>query len=543
MKKTFLALLLLITVIKGLAQIKWVKDLSAIPNQGWNNYSTTFLGDLGDKEPLLVAAIPYNGTYSNMEEASTALDLSSENSLFRFKSTLSSKSRQLFTYDSGMVYFLTPGIFPENAHEYEYRILLNGKTEISPWSAINRFSDLTLNTFKKGFGFLGGYQTTWGNFISAEIRRKNTDSSIAITSIFWKQAKPVVSNIYTSKNLNDFFALLQRPWDNKTQEQLPTNFEFTSPENTIIFYLSAGLFKKEAMEYKLVMDNKVIRNWGPNDYDNNFIWLKELSPGKYKISIRYTRQRHNEAVYDFEIKPQWQQTTLFKIVAGSLLAAFVGFIILLFRARVQRRKLQRTEFEKEKVDFAMRSVRAKLNPHFIFNSLSSVQSLINQNEADKANEYLTIFSGILRQSLHYSDHTVIPIPEEIKMLTVYLQLEQLRFHFNYSVTADESSLTAELPVLLLQPLVENAVKHGVSAIQGEGIIDIHFYCKERALVVSITDNGKGFDKLSINKGYGLSLTQQRIELLNRVNKDQKIELSINSIVQGTKIIVIFNNWL
>lgn len=544
MKKLFLALLFVSQAIQSFAQIKWSKDLLGPVKNEWNNYSTSFIGDLDEKKPFLVTAIPYNGVYSNADDVNTAFDMAAEGSAFRFKSTLSATGRQLFTYDSGTVYFLTPGIYPKNAKEYEYRILLNNKTEIVPWSEITAFSDLTLNTLKKGFGFLGGYKSTWNNSISAELRRKRSDTSFALASVYWKQVKPAVQRIFTSKNLNEFFTLLKRPWDDRSQqEKLPAQLKLTAPENTLIFYLSGNIYKKEALEYQLEKDGNIVRKWGANDYDNNFIWLKDLLPGKYRVLIRYTRQRQNEAVYDFEISPQWQQTTLFKIIAGSLLAAFAGFIVLVFRTRKQKEKLRQAEYKQEKLVLGIRSVRSQLNPHFIFNSLASVQALVNRNETEEANKYLTAFGGILRQSLHYSERDAIPLAEEKKMLETYLQLEQLRFHFKYSITADENIPETELPVLLLQPLAENAVKHGVSGMQEKGFIKIHFSCNQKTLTVCIIDNGKGFDTKKATTGFGLKLTRERIDLINQVTEDQKIILNTESTEEGTKISLTFTNWL
>lgn len=543
MKEKLMILLLLLTAMHGYAQIKWSEDKNASDVE-WNNYSTTYLGDIDKNQPLLVAAIPYNGVYDNSDvNANAPLDITYSGSLYRFKSMLSNKGQHLCTYDSGNVYFLTPGIFAANASNYEYRILLNGKTVIKAWSAINQFSDLDLNTFKKGFGFLGGYKASWGDYISAELRKKNEDSSFALTTVYWKEVKPSVSAIFTTKNLNEFFTLLQRPWDNKK----PTGYSskdlvLPSTENTIIFYLSADIYKKEALEYCLIKDDKVLRNWAANDYDNNFIWLKELSPGKYKLQVRYSRQRQSVSTYEFEIKPQWQQTTSFKIIMGSLLAAFLGFIILLFRSAYQKRKLKEAEAQKEKLKLSLQSVRAQLNPHFIFNALSSIQSLINKNNSEAAGEYLSAFSSLLRRSLQFNDQEYIAVQQEADMLTTYLKLEQLRFPFVYDIILDNNVASADIPAFIVQPLVENAVKHGISGGGQEGKIIIHFFSDKKNLCIEIRDNGKGFDTSAESTGYGIKLTQQRIDLLNM--HEQKAEMLVNSKPgEGTIILLTLINWL
>ena len=525
------------------AQIKWSEPTRPSEIE-WNNYSTTFLGSIDKKEPILVAAIPYNGTYGNMD-GNTAFDMDFSGSLFRYRSPLSRSGQQLYTYDSGAVYFLTPGIFKENAADYEYRIVLNAKTELVPWHNISEFSDLQLNDFKKGFAFLGGYKTSWGNFISAEIRKKQADSSFALTTVYWKETKPVVTSVFTNKNLNEFFSLLQRPWSSRSKGGYPPQqLEFSASENTIIFYLSAEVFKKEALEYKLLKNGQVLRDWKQNDYDNNFIWLKDLSPGKYEIEIRYRRQRQNSAGYRFEIKPQWHQTTFFKIFLGSLIAAFIGFIILVFRNAVQKRKLRDATIEKEKIKLRLAGVQSQLNPHFVFNALNSIQWLINKNDPESASRYLATFSSLLRNSLRYNESEFIAVNEEAGILETYLSLEKLRFPINYKVIVAGGLEHIDFPGFLLQPLVENSVKHGYFENGQLLDIDVIFFRTNDNLCVSVVDNGKGFSMVDMKEGYGLKLTKERIHLLNQEMGERHIKISIESAEnKGTAILLTFTNWL
>lgn len=527
------------------AQVKWSSDSVSANQVKWNNYSTTFIGDIKETTPFIVTAIPYNGVYSNT--VALPLNISFEGSLFSFESSLSNNSTRLYTYDSSDVFFLTPGIYKNNADKYQYRVTVNSKIIITPWSSIDKFSDLQLYTFKKGFGFMGGYKTSWGNFITVELKEKSNDSIISSAIVYWKETKPVVASIYTSKNLNDLLTLLKRPWDKSVkQSPIPKKLSFPFSENSIIFYLSADIYKKEAIEYQLIKDKKVYREWAPNDFDNNFIWLKELPPGKYILEIRYRAQRQNVSDYDFEIEPQWQQTTLFKIIMGSLIAALFGFIILLFRVNNQKQKLKETQASEDKLKLNMQSLRSQLNPHFIFNALSSIQALINKKDTSTANEYLTSFSSLLRENLKFNDREMVPLNIEIKILETYTRLEQLRFHFKYSITVSEelNLISVEIPTLLLQPLIENAVKHGISAMQDNGEIKIEFYRQEKNLYAKVSDNGSGFDTAEDTKGYGLKLTKERIELLNNKLTNQQIRLSIKSKKNlGTNFLLTFENWL
>lgn len=409
------------------------------------------------------------------------------------------------------------------------------------------FANIGIGPFKKGAGFLGGYKTTWNNLIVVELRKKGSDSSLSSAVVYWKETRPSVASIYTSTNLDELFSLASHPWDRNVKSAISVkNPVFKSTENSIIYYIADNIFKKEAIEYQLLKDGKVLIGWKPNDYDNNFIWLKDLEPGKYKINLRFSKQRHNVSEYDFEIKPAWHQTTSFKIIAGGLIAAFFGFLIVLYRLRRQRQKLRWAKLQKEKAEMELRSVYSQLNPHFIFNSLSSIQGLINKNETESANHYLSTFSSLLRESLVNSEKDFVPLSTELKTLETYLQLEQLRFHFQYNIEVDKSIAVndVEIPSLLLQPLVENAIKHGVSSMQEKGCIHIHFCRKENDLMLNIKDNGAAFNTSLPSKGFGLKLTNERIRLLNEADKQHAITMSVNSVKEkGTSVELQFKNWL
>lgn len=170
-------------------QIKWSLSTTNSKDIGWDNYSTNIIDPKRPVTQIIMTAIPYNGNYSNFTDINAALDMTFDSSLYRFRSNLSDKRRQLYTYDSSEVYFLAPGIFASNAAQYEYRLLLNGKTTILPWSNITNFTDsnFTLNDRKKGMAFLGGYKTNWDNYVTIELRTKAADTIVAAAVVYWKQ--------------------------------------------------------------------------------------------------------------------------------------------------------------------------------------------------------------------------------------------------------------------------------------------------------------------------------------------------------------------
>ena len=284
--------------------------------------------------------------------------------------------------------------------------------------------------------------------------------------------------------------------------------------------------------------------WQKNEFDGHFIWLKNLPPGEYRLDMRYSIQSQHVTSYSFRIKPAWHQTTAFKLVAGSLIAAFLGFIVLLLRARRQKQLLLAEQQKKEKAETEIKAIRAQLNPHFVFNALNSIQGLINKAEIDKANNYLADFANLMRDVLNGNNNENNELYREIQTLESYLKLEQLRFHFAYKIDTGRIINLSEIqvPSLLLQPLVENAIKHGISVLQDKGKIEIVFIQSNNDLLVRVTDNGKGFDTRHAAQGYGLKLTRQRIALINDMSKTHSIVMDIDTRT-GTTVNLTFKNWL
>ena len=196
----------------------------------------------------------------------------------------------------------------------------------------------------------------------------------------------------------------------------------------------------------------------------------------------------------------------------------------------------------------MRSIRSQLNPHFIFNALASIQGLMNKGELVKANQYFSEFSKLLRDSLSENDREFSPLRKELELIGIYVRLEQLRSVFTYTVVVGDGLDTneIEIPYLLIQPVVENAIKHGLAHLAGSGVLNLNIRREGNDLLIVIEDNGDGFDPLSAGSGgHGLRLTRDRVRLVNLRNRDQSIEMRIEShgVQSGTRVFLTFKNWL
>lgn len=236
-----------------------------------------------------------------------------------------------------------------------------------------------------------------------------------------------------------------------------------------------------------------------------------------------------------------------ELYSYALMAAFViglNFLLILHAIKKRnKKKVVEQEQQKNTAKLQLNSIRAQLNPHFLFNALSGIQNLMNKNEIDNANKYLSKFARLTRNVL--DDKELISLSQEKTLLDDYLQMEQLRFGFKYEINRSENLDldNVEIPSMLLQPFVENAVKHGISKKATNGKIVITFTKQANDLVLTISDNGNGFDTEKKNNGLGLQLSASRIALLNSIYKENRFTLAIQPSTNGTKISLTLTDWL
>ena len=234
------------------------------------------------------------------------------------------------------------------------------------------------------------------------------------------------------------------------------------------------------------------------------------------------------------------------LIYTLIVAAALGLIFLIFIYLIKKRnkkKLSENEQQKNSAKIQLTSIRSQLNPHFLFNALSGIQNLMNKNEVDNANKYLTKFARLTRNVL--DNRELISLLQEKALLDDYLQMEQLRFGFKYEIdySKDLNLENIEIPSMLLQPFVENAVKHGISQNAVNGNIKVTFTKHGRNLILVVLDNGNGFDTNKKTNGLGIQFSSSRIELLNSIYKENRFTLAIQSSMEGTKVSITLTDWL
>ncbi len=233
-------------------------------------------------------------------------------------------------------------------------------------------------------------------------------------------------------------------------------------------------------------------------------------------------------------------------LAFSVLLPIILVVLIIFMAiRLYKKtdESKNAKLQKEIAKLQLNSVRSQLNPHFLFNALSGIQNLMNKNEIDKANKYLSKFARLTRNVL--DDKELISLAQEKTLLDDYLQMEQLRFGFDYEIkTSENLDLdNIEIPSMLLQPFVENAVKHGISQKAAIGQITVVFDRQGKNLVLTVCDNGNGFDVEKKHNGLGLQLSDSRLTLLNSIYKENRFILEKQSTNEGTQISLTLTDWL
>ena len=215
----------------------------------------------------------------------------------------------------------------------------------------------------------------------------------------------------------------------------------------------------------------------------------------------------------------WWFMTIFCLLCGGL-----GYLLY---QRIGKTMKDRNAINEKFIWSRLTALRAQMNPHFIFNALNSIQDFILTSDSRSANKYLSHFAKLMRYVLNSSEKEWVTLKDEMNALNLYLELEALRFNheLDYSVDVDEKiqSGSTILPPLLVQPYVENAIKHGLLHKSGDKKLLIRFDKIGQELHCSIIDNGIGRknaealrNKHLKHHSHGMSVTQERIDLLNKV---------------------------
>lgn len=282
----------------------------------------------------------------------------------------------------------------------------------------------------------------------------------------------------------------------------------------------------------------------------NQVNLQSLRTGRYKVLL---------AVFDKETNTNYTRTLVFSIKKPLWLtwwfillftAMVIVFLIQIMKFRIKRLKKQHEEkivLTTQNSELRLRSLQLQMNPHFIFNALNSVQGYIITQNVQNALTYIGNIASIIRSNLENVSNEYIHLSSEIEFLKKYAEIEKNRFKDNLQITFinNISDCNILLPPMLIQPIIENAVKHGIRGLKKEGRITVTFNSNRETLIVIIEDNGVGrkyaqqYNRHEHN-GMGMKIIQERLTLLNEKNQTGLHQLKIadlfdNGVPIGTKV--------
>lgn len=330
--------------------------------------------------------------------------------------------------------------------------------------------------------------------------------------------------------------------------------------NNLSFLFSAQeFFLPESIQYAYQLVG-IDEGWQYTNALNRKINYTNLPPGKYSFKLKAQIEGGNwsgeELIGSIEIVPAFWQRPSFRL-AIALLA--IGIAITLVHLRItsiRNKEEQKTRFEKELLELEAKALRMQMNPHFIFNSLNSIKSIIDKNENEKAAMYLTTFSKLIRILFQNSDKREVSLYEELETCRLYTTLEKMRFgdkvNFIFDVDETLDLKDIKVPALILQPFIENAIWHGLVPTEDGGRIVVSVQQKGTAVECIIDDNGigralSGKFKAAYQTDHqskGITLTQKRLELdkiLNNREDDIKITDKIKEAdgCRGTTVTLTF----
>ena len=313
----------------------------------------------------------------------------------------------------------------------------------------------------------------------------------------------------------------------------------TDPQRTKYRYMLSGLDKE----------------WSP-PVRENYISYPNLRPGKYTFKVIACNNdglwNQTPATLNFTVDAPFWQKWWFMLMTGIVFISGIGYGFRWRIRQIEKKEREKTALNKRIANIELKALQAQMNPHFIFNTMNSIQHFVVSNDADSAQKYLSKFAELIRAILNNSKMEYILLEEEIKNLSLYAELESLRFEngFDFEIIKDAAleNESVEIPSMLIQPYVENAILHGLMHKKGKGKITLQLEKQANTLKCIIEDNGVGRQKAAEiksqnkpkHKSMGLTITEERLEILNMMS-ETKMTVKTTDLInaggtpQGTRV--------
>ena len=421
-------------------------------------------------------------------------------------------------------------------HDNKLYILSNGKLQYVYLDTNNIVS------LEKGEGFIAYVDDfVFSNTKLWMLNKREALSSILINKIPSKNPKPKLKldTVLVNDKIIDFKKRKHFSYNQKHFNFIIDVKNITVALNTTIYYRIKG----------------IDTNWNTfHKAQNSNIVYKSLPIGKHRFEVyaKYGVNKSETLHYTFTINaPYWQQWWFY--VGISLIILILIYVYfkrrIAFIKKKDQEELEKQMLQTNLLDTQLAALRSQMNPHFIFNSLNSIQDLVLKQDTEASYDYIVLFSDLVRNTLNYSNQDFILIEKEITFIEVYLKLEKLRFgtNFQYHIKY-EGNEELKVPSLLIQPFIENALLHGLLHKKGKKELFVTFKYTD-VLQCIITDNGIGRKaSQDINKRQGnnhesfaLEAIEKRLEIFKKQYQAKVgyiiTDLYENKKAVGTKVVI------
>lgn len=319
-------------------------------------------------------------------------------------------------------------------------------------------------------------------------------------------------------------------------------------QHRIKFVFSVPTLRNRKMLHYYYQLSGADTNWTRLQYDQNEVTFNALSSGKYEFQVKAeSGGKFSPTIkYAFVIPTPIYLTWWFLLITIS---SFLGIVYWFYRRQLsiqQKKSAQINELYASKLT----AIQSQMNPHFIFNSLNSIQDLVLKKDIKHSYSYISTFSDLVRRTLSYSEKDFITCEQEVSLLELYLSLEQLRFkqELSYEITTNHIE-DIMLPPMLIQPFIENSLVHGLLHKEGQKILKINLELVDERLLCIIEDNGVGREEAmrirerqrGDHQSFSSEAIRKRFEILSQVFKGDfgfvYEDVFENGRVTGTRVIL------
>lgn len=437
-----------------------------------------------------------------------------------------------YTNDSLRYFTRKDGLLSENifaiSKNKEGKLFLVTKSGISYFDPISfNFSTLSINEESMDWSF-ASHQ--YYDSVQNELIYGLNDRIILLKSKLWQSGTTNLSTFINSIKINN------TEYTADSANRIVLKY---FQKNISIDFTTINYNKNLSPEYAYKMEGidkewNLQRQFSVANYSN-------LSPGSYIFLANAREQNGNwgePAILNIRIVPAFWQTWWFASIC-IFIAGLCIYLVVKKRIKTIRDK---AEMKHKIAETEMMALRSQMNPHFIFNCLNSIDSLIQNNEKEKATAYLSKFARLIRAILESTKANTIPCWKDIETLKLYLELEQLRWgkDFFYELIIDDKITTGDykVPPMIIQPFVENAIQHGLlNKKNGDKKLTVAVAVKNDRIVYIVKDNGVGrkkameFKQLNRNTHHsmGIEITTERINLYNQ---NDKVPVKITDLYEG-----------